>query len=320
MAVARKCPPLMYQIGETMIRSLYVRLRQEINKVYIGDDDTLRVLICALIGGGHVLIEGLPGLAKTTLARTLAQSISGGFKRIQFTSDLMPSDITGSSIYRMNDGSFNFIPGPIFTHILLADELNRAPAKTQSALLEAMQERQVTVDARTYALKHPFMVLATQNTDEEYGTYPLPESQLDRFMFSLQLKYPSFSQELQILQTAAAPAPKIETIMTPDECVTLSNNLENIMVNDNIMRYIVSLVRTTREDPRFVHGISPRGGATLLRAAQTFAMLRGRTYVTPDDVKWAAPHVFRHRLRARGEQQLTVEQMIAELLTKIKYT
>ena len=302
-----------------MIRSLYARLKQEISKVYIGENDTLCLLIAAMFAGGHVLIEGMPGLAKTTLAKTLAQCISGGFKRIQFTSDLMPSDVTGSNIYRVNDGSFNFIPGPIFTHVLLADELNRAPAKTQSALLEAMQERQVTVDGRTYALKKPFIVLATQNTDEEAGIYPLPESQLDRFMFRIQLKYPSLIQELQIIQNAAHTAPVLETIMTSKEVMEISAKIENVMVHDNIARYIVDIIRATRENNHLVHGASPRAGTILLRAAQTFALLNDNAFVSPEEVRFAAPYVLNHRLKLRPESTTTVHAVIQNILNTVSY-
>ncbi len=272
-----------------------------------------------MFAGGHVLIEGLPGLAKTTLARTLAQCISGGFKRIQFTSDLMPSDITGSNIYRLNDGSFNFIPGPIFTHVLLADELNRAPAKTQSALLEAMQERQVTVDAHTYALKKPFIVLATQNTDEEAGVYPLPESQLDRFMFRIQLGYPTLEQELKIITNAAKPSPEVEMVLSAEQVTEIASQIETIGVHENVARYIVDIIRATRADNNLIHGASPRAGTALLRAAQTFALLRGSSFVAPNDVKSAAPHVLNHRLKTRPESTVSVNHILSGILSNIKF-
>ncbi|MCL2326789.1 MAG: AAA family ATPase, partial [Proteobacteria bacterium] len=202
-----------------MSQSLFARFRNEITKVYVGEDDTIQALVVALIAGGHVLIEGNPGLAKTTLAQTLASCIAGTFRRVQFTIDLLPSDITGANIYRLHDGTFQFIPGPVFTHVLLADELNRAPAKTQSALLEAMQERQVTVDTETHPLPRPFIVLATQNPHEDQGTYPLPDSQLDRFMFRLRLGYPTPAQELQIIHFASRAPQTPSPVLTPEACL-----------------------------------------------------------------------------------------------------
>ncbi len=295
-----------------MIQSLYARLKQEIHKVYVGDDDIIRVLIIALLSGGHVLVEGMPGFAKTTITKTLAQCISGSFKRIQFSKDLVPADITGTNAY--HEGKCAFVPGPLFTHVLLANEVNRAPERVQNLLFEAMNERQITVEARTYALKKPFLVLATQMIDEDNGIMPLTDSQLDRFAFRICLKEPSLSQELVIMQNAAKQAPELETIITTQEVTELVQRLESVLVHDNITRYIVDIVRATRECEDFLHGASPRAGTMLLRASQALALLHGRMYVTAEDVKWVAPYVINHRLKTLPSAYQSVDEIMANII------
>lgn len=301
-------------------KALFTRMRTEISKLYKGTQDTIDVLLVALIAGGHVLIEGLPGLAKTTLARALSQCISGDFKRIQFTMDLLPSDITGSSIYRMNASIFEFIPGPIFANVILADEINRAPSKTQSALLEAMQESQVTVDAQTHLLERPFIVLATQNPDEAYGTYPLPEAQLDRFLFRLRLGYPSAEEELEIIQSNRLSPPELDHIISKAQAIELIESVDAIEIHDKMAQYIVTLIRTTRQIPDLERGASPRAGTALLRASKARAILKGRGYVTPDDVQWACPLVLNHRLIAREDATRSVDELIELLLKHVAFS
>lgn len=279
-----------------MIPVIYGRIKTEISKFYIGNRKTIRALCVGLLTGGHVLIEGVPGLAKTTLARGLAEVAGSQFKRIQFTADLMPADITGSNVYRMDTGKFKFIEGPVFTNILLADEINRAPARTQGALLEAMQEHHVTVDGECYPLPDPFFVIATQNPLEERGTYPLPESQMDRFMFRIRLGYPTEKEEKQIVMQATLPEAHVDPVLLPEDFVTIREQLANIRVSDSMIQYITDLIRQTRLEPEVERGASPRAGAMLLRAARGYALLRQSEFVTPDDVQEALPYVLNHRL------------------------
>ncbi len=279
-----------------MIPVIYGRIKTEISKFYIGNRKTIRALCVGLLTGGHVLIEGVPGLAKTTLARGLAEVSGSQFKRIQFTADLMPADITGSNVYRMDTGKFKFIEGPVFTNILLADEINRAPARTQGALLEAMQEHHVTVDGECYPLPDPFFVIATQNPLEERGTYPLPESQMDRFMFRIRLGYPTETEEKQIVMQATLPEAHVDPVLLPEDFVTIREQLSSIRVSDSMIQYITDLIRQTREEPEVERGASPRAGAMLLRAARGYALLRQAEFVTPDDVQEALPYVLNHRL------------------------
>jgi MoxR-like ATPase len=295
---------------------------EEVEKVIVGKHETVRMAVLALLCNGHVLIEDIPGVGKTTLAKALAKSIAGEFRRIQFTPDLLPADVTGSSVYNQRTGDFEFRPGPVFGNVILVDEINRATPKTQSALLEAMEERQVTSDGVTRPLPKPYFVLATQNTVEMTGTYPLPEAQLDRFFARISLGYPDRETELSILarqQTAhpiddVTPAVRLEDLLTMQEAVT------KVFVHDTVRSYVVDIVRATRENNQLLMGASPRGSLFLVRAAQAHAAMSGMDFVRPDDVKAVTPMVLSHRvlpradLRARGS---TSEQIILRLLESV---
>jgi MoxR-like ATPase len=282
------------------------RLREEVGTVIVGQRYLIDRLLVGLLANGHVLLEGVPGLAKTTAVKTLAQAIHASFRRIQFTPDLLPADLVGTLIYNPRDGGFTTKKGPIFAQIVLADEINRAPAKVQSALLEAMQEHQVTIGDETHPLPEPFLVLATQNPIEQEGTYPLPEAQVDRFMLKLRVGYPSREEERQILDRMAVThaEPGAKPVVTPDEIMTARDLVDQIYVDDKIKDYVVSLVFATREPaaagldlgPLIQYGASPRATLALTLAAKANAFLNGRGYVTPQDVKTIGPDVLRHRV------------------------
>jgi MoxR-like ATPase len=282
------------------------RLREEVGNVIVGQRYLIDRLLIGLLANGHVLLEGVPGLAKTTAVKTIARAIDASFRRIQFTPDLLPADLVGTLIYNPREGGFTTKKGPIFAQIVLADEINRAPAKVQSALLEAMQERQVTIGDETHALPEPFLVLATQNPIEQEGTYPLPEAQVDRFMLKLRVTYPSREEERMILDRMAVTRsePTVKAVVTPDEIMAARGLVDQIYVDDKIKDYIVSLVFATREPATFglelaplIHyGASPRATLALTLASKANAFLAGRGYVTPQDVKTIGPDVLRHRI------------------------
>jgi MoxR-like ATPase len=275
-----------------------------LGRIVVGKDDVLERILAGVLANGHVLIEDNPGLAKTLIARLLAQALDLGFRRIQFTPDLLPSDITGSFLYDQRESRFEFRPGPIFTNLLLADEINRATPKTQAALLEAMQEAQVTIEGQSFPLEQPFVVIATQNPIEMEGTYPLPEAQLDRFLLRVGIGYPGPEAEREILKrrrerrTDAAAVP---TIVTRAELLAMQGALEDIFVSEALERYIVALAQATRVDPRVTLGASPRGSLALLKIARAEAAIRGRDFVLPDDVKAVAVAALAHRLVLRPE-------------------
>ncbi|MFU8826432.1 MAG: AAA family ATPase [Brevefilum sp.] len=289
------------------VQDLSIKLKQNLAKVIIGKDDTVSLTVIALLCQGHVLIEDVPGVGKTMLARSLAKSLGCVFKRIQFTPDMLPSDVTGVSIYNQNTLEFEFRPGPLMAQIVLADEINRATPKTQSALLEAMEERQMTVDGTTYVLPVPFMVLATQNPIEYEGTFPLPEAQLDRFLMRIDLGYTSLKNEIKILeeQQLIHPILELESVVTIDEILQAQETIKQIHVSGPVKRYIVEMVRETREHPEVYLGASPRGSLGLFRAGQAMAVLDGRDYVLPDDIKKLAPYVLSHRVVVSPAARLT---------------
>ncbi len=300
------------------------RLREEIGTVIVGQRYLVDRLLIGLLAGGHVLLEGVPGLAKTLAVKTLAQAITASFRRIQFTPDLLPADLIGTMIYNPRDGAFTCKKGPIFAQLILADEINRAPAKVQSALLEAMQEHQVTIGDETYPLPDPFIVLATQNPIEQEGTYPLPEAQVDRFMLKLKVGYPSREEERQILERMAVITPdrRIAATVTPAEILDARRLVDQIYLDDKIKEYVVNLVFATREPetfkldlgPLIEYGASPRATLYLTLAAKAHAFLQGRGYVTPQDVKSIAPDVLRHRLIVTYEAE--AEDIDADELVK----
>ena len=273
-------------------------LRQNLRIAIRGKDDVLEQLIIALLANGHVLIEDVPGTGKTTLAKALALSLDAHFARIQFTPDLLPTDILGGMVYRASDGHFEFRPGPVFAHIVLADEINRASPRTQSALLEAMAEHHVSIEGETRPLPLPFMVLATQNPVEYNGTYPLPEAQLDRFCMRLTLGYPDHAQELLILkdQTMEQPLLRLQPVMSPQQLRAVQDRVKKIAMEDSVLDYLVRIVTRTRQDGRLRLGASPRGALDLRRTAQARAALLGRDHVRPDDIKSLAAPVLAHRL------------------------
>mgnify|MGYP002632746570 CR=1 FL=1 len=302
-------------------------IRDAIGQVIVGQHPLVDRLLVALLTNNHVLIEGVPGLAKTLTVQTFSQVLHASFSRVQFTPDLLPADITGTLIFNPRDGDFAVRRGPIFVNIVLADEINRAPAKVQSALLEAMQERQVSIGGETYPLPDPFMVLATQNPIEQEGTYPLPEAQLDRFMLKILVDYPGREDERVILARALdEPTPSIQPVVGPEEIAALRSAVRAVEVNDSLREYILRLVESTRDPARYrleelapliEFGASPRAATFLARGAQAYAFVHGRDYATPDDVKELAPDVLRHRLVLSYEaeaQSVSAEDLVSRLL------
>lgn len=285
-----------------MTEALATKLADELSKALIGKPEVVRLLLTGLFARGHVLIEDLPGVGKTTLARALARSVDCDFARVQFTPDLLPTDIIGTSIYRQQDASFEFREGPIFTHILLADEINRSTPRTQSALLEAMSERQISTEGQTRPLARPFFVIATQNPIEHAGTYPLPESQLDRFMLRFNVGYPGGDEEKRILFAHATgdTLSEVQKILTREDLIAVQDSVKNIRVESSIADYILEIVNETRTHSKLVSGVSPRGSVALLRASQAWAMIEGRDFVVPDDVKGLAVPVLAHRVIERA--------------------
>jgi MoxR-like ATPase len=309
--------------GLDSVRELGTRVLDEVERAVVGKRDALELLLLGLLADGHVLIEDFPGLAKTLAARSFAQVCRLEFARVQFTPDLMPSDITGSSIFDQREGEFEFQPGPIFTNLLLADEINRAPPKTQAALLEAMQERQVTIDGETHPLAPPFLVLATQNPIEYEGTYPLPEAQLDRFLLRVRIGYPSREDELEMLERRRdrrTDEVELEPLLDVQTLVALQRAVEEVHVAESVGLYIVDLVGATRANPRVQVGASPRGSLALLKLSRCRAVLSGRDYVTPDDVKAVAVPALAHRLTLRPEvwvQQIRQDDVVSECLESV---
>jgi MoxR-like ATPase len=312
----------------SQVAAHYEKLTSEIGKVLVGQADLVEGTLIALFCEGNVLIEGVPGLGKTLLVNVLSKTLSSQFRRVQFTPDLMPSDLTGHTVFNMADQKFNFQPGPIFTNLLLADEINRAPAKTQSALLEAMQERQVTVDGTTYPLSRPFLTIATQNPLEQEGTYPLPEAQLDRFMFKLLVDYPSPAEEQGILgHYAAGRDPRelsrigLAPVLQGDDVLDIQQAIQSVIVEPSVINYISGIVGKTRQWHTVAVGASPRAGVNILLASRAMAASAGRNFVVPDDVKSLAPWVLRHRLRLRPEAEIegvTPDDAIREILDAVE--
>ena len=285
------------------VRELGLRVEAEVGRVVVGLEDVVRPCLAAVLAGGHVLLEGAPGVAKTLLVRSLAEALGGEFGRVQFTPDLMPADVTGTSVFHPGAGTFEFRHGPLFAQFLLCDEINRAPAKTQAALLEAMAERTVTIDGTRHALPTPFAVFATQNPVEHEGTYPLPEAQLDRFLFKVLIGYPSAEVEERILAEAHARAPDasptelgVKAVTSPEELARCAAVANEVTVREDLFGYVVRLLRETRTTPSLVLGGSPRAGVMLVRGAKAMAALDGRDYVTPDDIKAVFPPCLRHRV------------------------
>jgi MoxR-like ATPase len=304
------------------------RLKAGLRRVFFGQDDVLDQLLATIYSGGHVLLEGVPGLGKTLLAKSLSRLLDAEFQRIQFTPDLMPADILGTEVFQLASQTFQLRKGPVFTTILLADEINRSPPKTQAALLEVMEERTVSLGTETYSLSPLFTVLATQNPVEYEGTYPLPEAQVDRFMCKILLRYPSADEELAILEAYArgydlhrAAQAELTPVTNPEEVLAVRRELVGIQTTPEVMRYLSEIVRATRSSPQIQVGASPRAAVHLLLMSKTLAAMDGREFVTPDDVKAAAPAVLRHRLILTPETQVaaeTADRVLARVLSKVE--
>ncbi len=305
------------------MNSKLTSLLEQYEKQIKGQTLNIRLLLSSVLAGGHVLLEGVPGTGKTQMVKTLSSLIGGTFTRIQFTPDLLPSDITGSTIYNMKDSSFQTLKGPIFTNILLADEINRTPAKTQAALLEAMEEKQVTIQGETYSLPDVFFVVATQNPIEFEGTYPLPEAQQDRFLFKLKIDFPSLEEEINVLKDVIENKEnqeQLNPVIDLEEFLTIKREIEQATIGDSVLDYIVKLVRRTRETDVLRFGASTRAAISIGRAGKAWAYLSGRDYVTPDDIKMVAKPGLRHRIQLSPHVELegaTVDQIIEELVGSI---
>ena len=297
-------------------------IRREVMRVYVGSPRVVDLMLTTLLAGGHALLEGVPGVAKTTLVKAFANTLGASVRRIQFTPDLLPADITGTYVLSPKDGSFSLRPGPIFANVVLADEINRAPAKTQSALLEAMQERQVTIEGDRFELPMPFMVLATQNPVDLEGTYPLPEAQIDRFLVRIAIGYPTHKDEVAMVRAHNAATPKSSSVVTVPDIQSLQTLARRIHLDDDLYEYVVSITTFTRTHPRIVLGASPRATLGLVQAAKSAALLAGRAFVTPDDVRGVAHSVLSHRLVLTPEMEgdpKARETLIDEALTRVGY-
>ena len=303
-----------------------VSIRSEMSKVIVGQYKMLDLLLIGLLCDGHILIEGVPGVAKTLTAKLLAKVIDSDFSRIQFTPDLMPSDVVGTTVFNSKEGEFNFKPGPVFSNIILIDEINRAPAKTQAALFEVMEERQVTVDGNTYQMRYPFIIVATQNPIEQEGTYRLPEAQLDRFIFKIDVQYPSLTEEIDILNKqhgmpASSLLQAIDKVLTPDQLHNFRTIIQSVFVEPKLIEFIAKIVIETRNNQALYLGASPRASLAILRAAKANAAIKGRDFVTPEDIKEMATPVLRHRIILTPEKEMegiTADELIENILRTIE--
>jgi MoxR-like ATPase len=302
------------------------RVREQIAKVIVGQEEMIDQLLMALFTGGHVLLEGVPGIAKTMTAKLLARTVSTGFSRIQFTPDLMPSDVVGTPVFNMKNSEFNFKAGPIFSNVVLIDEINRAPAKTQSALFEVMEERQVTVDGTTYPMAAPFFVIATQNPIEQEGTYKLPEAQLDRFLFKIVLQYPSLAEEQTILRRFrndfdATLRETVEAVLSPNDIADCQKRLEQVYVREELLDYIATIVHNTRRHADLFLGASPRASLAIMKASKAAAAMGGRNFVTPDDIRRVSFPALNHRIILTPEREMegySVREVLDEIVKKIE--
>ena len=305
-------------------------LADEIGKVLVGQDAMVTRLLIGLLSGGHILLEGMPGLAKTLTVRSMASAIDTGFSRIQFTPDMLPADVVGTEVFNPQDGTYSVKTGPIFSNLVLADEINRAPAKVQAALLEVMEERQVTIGGKTFKMDEPFLVLATQNPIEQEGTYPLPEAQVDRFMMKITVPYPSQDEERRILErmTSGRSLPEVRTVTHPEDIARARRQVDEVFADEKVRDYVVDLIRATRPENAagtavegmLEHGASPRAGIWLMMAAKAHAFLQGRSYVTPHDAKSLAPDVLRHRVAVSYEAEaegLDADALIGRILDSV---
>ncbi|MFZ6009676.1 MAG: AAA family ATPase, partial [Bacteroidota bacterium] len=292
----------------------------------VGQEQMVDLLVTAILADGHVLIEGVPGVAKTLTAKLLSKTISVNFSRIQFTPDLMPSDVLGTSIYNLKKSEFEFKSGPIFSNIVLIDEINRAPAKTQSALFEVMEERQVTVDGTTYRLDPPYIVVATQNPIEHEGTYRLPEAQLDRFLFKIQVDYPTLDQEVAIInghhqRKGTAPLSEVNAVLSAAQIQEYRNTVQQVYIEEHLIRYIAQIIHETRNNPSLFLGASPRASMAVLNGAKAFAAINGRDFVTPEDIKFIALPVLRHRVILTPDKEMegiTTDEIVKQIVDKIE--
>ncbi len=314
------------RIDLSKLKTAVEQIKAELSKIIIGQENFMDLLMVALLSDGHVLIEGVPGVAKTITARLLSKTIKTDFSRIQFTPDLMPSDILGTSILNMKTSEFEFKSGPIFSNLILIDEINRAPAKTQSALFEVMEERQATVDGTTYKMGKPFMVLGTQNPIEQEGTYALPEAQLDRFLFKIDVGYPTLDEEVQIIQThhdrkGKLPQTFIEPVMTEKELLDYKSKVQDIVVEEKVMKYIAEIIHKTRNHPHLYLGASPRASIAVLNSSKAYAAINGRDFVIPEDIKKVLFPVLRHRIILTPEREMegvTTDKVIDMIVQSVE--
>lgn len=314
------------RIDLSKIRNGVLEIRQQLGKVIIGQEDFIELLIVSIFSNGHALIEGVPGVAKTITAKLLAKTMDVGFSRIQFTPDLMPSDILGTSVFDMKSNDFTFKKGPVFSNIILIDEINRAPAKTQAALFEVMAERQITMDGTQYEMDLPFLVFATQNPVEQEGTYRLPEAQLDRFLFKIEVGYPSLEDEMKIIEGNNSrknqdPSDLIQPIFKANEIAEFQEIIQGVLVENKLVHYIAQIVHATRNNPFLFLGASPRASISILNAAKALAAIRGRDFVIPEDIKFVAIPALKHRIVVSPEKEMegtTADQIIQQIIERIE--
>ncbi|MER3374151.1 MAG: MoxR family ATPase [Allomuricauda sp.] len=314
------------RIDLTQLQEAVSQIKSELGKVIIGQQDMIELLIVSILANGHSLIEGVPGVAKTVTAKLLAKTMNVDFSRIQFTPDLMPSDILGTSVFNVKTSEFEFKKGPLFSNIILIDEINRAPAKTQAALFEAMAERQITMDGTEYAMKPPFLVFATQNPIEQEGTYRLPEAQLDRFLFKINVNYPSLEEEIQILESKHEQKNKVDeelinSLLSGQQIADYQKTIKEIIVEKNLLKYIASIVDNTRTNANLYLGASPRASIAIMDASKALAAMNGRDFITPDDIKKVAGPVLGHRIMLTPEREmegLTSEQVVNQIVDSIE--